>query len=72
MRITTLEIELARARDQIGGNSSDSIDQSMEASQKQTKQEPKKPQTKLNQLLSVFKPKPKAASPKAKSGGTNT
>ena len=48
MRITTLEIELARARDQIGGNSSDSIDQSMEASQKQTKQEPKKPQTKLN------------------------
>ena len=70
MRITSLEIELARARDQI--DTSDSNDQSLDSGQKQKKPEAKKPQTKLGQLMSVFKPKAKVASPKAKSDGTKT
>ena len=73
MRITSLEIDLARARDQI--DSSDSIEREQivdSGIRQQVKQDQKKPQSKFNQLLQVFKPKVKAASPKAKSGGTNT
>ena len=73
MRITSMEIDLARARDQIDSQDSIEREQILESGTKQhSKQDPKKPQSKFNQLLQVFKPKAKAASPKAKSGGTNT